>query len=78
MEAATGESVKDLKFMNAKEMSINDLKFLALRQGVSGVRGIELWGPAKEGQMVYKAILAARERFGIRQLGILTNLVNHV
>lgn len=78
MEAATGTSVKDVKFMNAKEMSIDGHKFLALRQGVSGERGYELWGPAKEGPAVWQAILAAGEKFGIRQLGMRTKLVNHV
>ncbi|KAH8747239.1 glycine cleavage T protein [Diaporthe sp. PMI_573] len=77
LEAATGESIRDLKFLDAKEMSIGELKFLALRQGVSGERGYELWGPSKDGQSVYKAILAAGEKFGIRQLGMRTKLVNH-
>jgi vanillate/3-O-methylgallate O-demethylase len=72
------QGLKSIEVMNAKEISINDLKFLALQQGVSGERGFELWGPAKEGQMVYKAILAAGERFGVRQLGMRTKLVNHV
>ncbi|KAF4465112.1 glycine cleavage system T [Fusarium albosuccineum] len=59
MEAATGSSVTDLKFMHAKIMTINGSKFWCLRQGVSGERGFELWGPADQGQMVYKAITAS-------------------
>jgi glycine cleavage system aminomethyltransferase T len=78
MEAATGASITDLQFLRAKEMSIHGMKFLALRQGVSGERGYELWGPAHEGQRVYKAILAAGKKFGIRQLGMRAKLVNHV
>ncbi|KAM0146230.1 hypothetical protein ACHAQE_010838 [Botrytis cinerea] len=78
MEAATGTGIKDLFFMNAKEMSINGMEFLALRQGVSGERGYELWGPAKDAHAIYKAIVAAGESFGLRQLGMRTKLVNHV
>lgn len=78
MEAATGSSITDLKFMNAKEMSINGSKLLCLRQGVSGERGFELWGPAEEAQTVYKAIMASGTKFGIRQLGGRAKTVNHV
>jgi glycine cleavage system aminomethyltransferase T len=78
MEAVTGTEITDLKFLYAKWMSINGMKFLALRQGVSGERGYELWGPAKDGQAVWKAIVEAGQGFGIRQLGMRTKLVNHV
>jgi glycine cleavage system aminomethyltransferase T len=78
MEAATGTGIKDVFFMNAKEMSIDGKKFLALRQGVSGERGYELWGPTKDGPAVYKALFEAGKPFGIRQLGMRTKLVNHV
>jgi glycine cleavage system aminomethyltransferase T len=78
MEAATGTGIKDILFMNAKEMSINSMKFLALRQGVSGERGYELWGPAKDAHAVYNAVFEAGKPFGIRRLGMRTKLVNHV
>ncbi|GAB7358499.1 hypothetical protein MBLNU230_g2562t1 [Neophaeotheca triangularis] len=77
MEEATGETITDLEFLDAKEMSIDGMKFLALRQGVSGEHGYELWGAAKDGQKVWKAIVATGEKFGIRQLGMRTKLVNH-
>ncbi|KPM37930.1 hypothetical protein AK830_g8625 [Neonectria ditissima] len=77
MEAATQSSVTDLKFMHSKDMSINGSKFWCLRQGVSGERGFELWGPADEGQAVYKAIMASGAKYGIRQLGGRAKPVNH-
>ncbi|VUC34634.1 unnamed protein product [Clonostachys rosea] len=77
MEAATKSRVTDLRFMRSKMMSIDGLQFLCLRQGVSGERGFELWGPAEQGQAVYRAILAYGAEFGIRQLGGRAKTVNH-
>jgi glycine cleavage system aminomethyltransferase T len=78
MEAATRFTITDLKFLYAKWMSIDGMEFLALRQGASGERGYELWGPAKDGQVVYNAIVTAGKKFGIRELGMCAKLVNHV
>jgi glycine cleavage system aminomethyltransferase T len=78
MEAATRSTITDLKFLYAKWMSIDRMEFLALRQGASGERGYELWGPAKDGQTVYNAIVTAGKKFGIRELGMRAKLVNHV
>ncbi|KAH7075087.1 glycine cleavage T protein [Paraphoma chrysanthemicola] len=78
MEEVTGSPVTDLKFMNAKELAIDGSKFLCLRQGVSGERGFELWGPAREGRKVYSAIVESGAKFGIRQLGGRAKPVNHV
>jgi glycine cleavage system aminomethyltransferase T len=78
MEAATGSKITDLYFLYAKWMSIDGMKFLALRQGVSGERGYELWGSAKDAHAVYKAVVKAGEQYGIRELGYRAKLVNHV
>ncbi|KAK7398738.1 hypothetical protein QQX98_011882 [Neonectria punicea] len=77
MEAATKSTVTDLKFMRSKRMSIDGLEFWCLRQGVSGERGLELWGPAEQAHAVYRAILAYGTEFGIRQLGGRAKTVNH-
>lgn len=78
MEEITGDTVRDLKFMHAKEMSIQGSKFLCLRQGVSGELGFELWGPALDGQKIYSEIVRFGVKFGIRQLGGRAKPVNHV
>ncbi|KAI1095557.1 glycine cleavage T protein [Rostrohypoxylon terebratum] len=78
MDEVTGDTTRDLKFMHAKELSIGSHKFLYLRQGVSGERGFELWGPAEDGQAVYSAIVKCGEKHGIRQLGGRAKPVNHV
>lgn len=76
--AAMGELIRDLPFMNAREVSINGTKSLALRQGVSGERGYKFWGSAKDEQELWKALFQAGEKFGLRQLGMRVKLVNHV
>ncbi|KAH7009577.1 glycine cleavage T protein [Ilyonectria destructans] len=79
MNEITGNTTHDIKFMHAKEMSIEGCKFLCLRQGISGELGFELWGPAEESHKIYGAILElGRKKFGIRQLGGRTKAVNHV
>ncbi|PSR75082.1 glycine cleavage T protein [Coniella lustricola] len=77
MEEATGSSLRDLQFMHAREVSINNFNFLCLRQGVSGERGFELWGPAGQGQSVYRAIVEIGEKYGIKRLGRRAKAVNH-
>lgn len=78
MDEVTKNTTRDIKFMSNKEMAIGERKFFCLRQGVSGERGFELWGPAADGQAVYSAIVKAGEKYGIRQLGGRAKPVNHV
>jgi len=50
----------------------------ALRQGMSGEPGFELQGPAELGPEVRAAVLAAGERYGIRQMGGRIAPINHL
>ncbi|CZR52299.1 uncharacterized protein PAC_02176 [Phialocephala subalpina] len=50
-----GQTIRDLRFMSSKELSIKGCKLLCLRQGVSGEQGFELWGKAAEGPKVEAA-----------------------
>ncbi|XDG05701.1 hypothetical protein ABKA04_005316 [Annulohypoxylon sp. FPYF3050] len=77
-ELTTDRTIRDLKFMHAKETSIwKSHEFLCLRSGVSGEAGFELWGPAETGQAVYSAIVKCGKKHGIRQLGSRAKPVNH-
>jgi vanillate/3-O-methylgallate O-demethylase len=78
LEKATGESLRDITFMNFRETSINGMPFLALRQSMAGELGYELHGSSKFGRAIYQAILDAGEEFGIRRIGSRTQQVNHV
>ncbi|KAI9159182.1 glycine cleavage t protein (aminomethyl transferase) [Paramyrothecium foliicola] len=76
LSAADG-GIRDIKFMQWKEISINGHRTKCLRQGVSGELGFELWGPIEEGRAVYSAILEAGRKYNIRRLGARAKMVNH-
>ncbi|ETS73686.1 hypothetical protein PFICI_14632 [Pestalotiopsis fici W106-1] len=79
LDEITGSTVRDIKFMSAKRLSIQGRQFWCLRQGVSGEVGFELWGPAAEGREVYDAIRQLGQRkYGLRQLGCRAKPINHV
>src|SRR5205823_4783450 len=57
------------KFFNMGEITIAGHKVRALHHGMSGVPGLELFGPWKEGDDVRAAIVEAGRDFGLRQVG---------
>lgn len=78
MEAATGESLRDIGFMRFRDTRIGNVRLKALRQGMAGEIGYELHGPIEHAQEVYNALLNHGRDFGIRRLGGRTKMVNHV
>jgi glycine cleavage system aminomethyltransferase T len=78
MEAATGESLRDIGFMRFRDTQIGNVRLKALRQGMAGEIGYELHGPIEHAQEVYNALLKHGRDFGIRRLGGRTKMVNHV
>ena len=69
MEKATGKPVPEIKFFNMGEFVINGRKVRALRHGMVGQPGWELFGPWEEGDEIRAAILAAGKDLGIRAAG---------
>jgi len=78
MEAATGESLRDIGFMRFRDTQIGNVGLKALRQGMAGEIGYELHGPIEQAQVVYDALLKHGRDYGIRRLGGRTKMVNHV
>jgi vanillate/3-O-methylgallate O-demethylase len=78
VEKASGESVRDIRFMRFGKIHIAGCEMLALRQGMAGEIGFELQGPSKYRNDVYSAIMKAGEGFGIRRLGGRVASVNHL
>ncbi|MGD8808697.1 MAG: aminomethyl transferase family protein, partial [Gammaproteobacteria bacterium] len=72
MEAATGTSVPDIRFFTMDRLTIAGCEVRALRHGMVGMPGFELFGPWEEGEAVREAIVAAGRPFGIRQVGART------
>lgn len=69
IEAVNGGPVPDIKFFNIGAINVAGRQVPALHHGMSGVPGLEIWGPYEEGDEVKEAILEAGRDFGIRQVG---------
>jgi syringate O-demethylase len=69
IEQALGASPPELKFFNLTTVTIAGEPVQALRHGMVGQPGWELFGPWEDEPAVHEALLAAGERFGMRQVG---------
>jgi vanillate/3-O-methylgallate O-demethylase len=72
MEKATGKPVPEIRFFNMDTLIIGGKPVRALRHGMVGQPGFELFGPWEDGDAVREAIVAAGQEFGIRQVGART------
>lgn len=64
-----GGQIPDIKFFNMGEITIAGRKVRALRHGMAGEPGLEIWGPHEEREEIRAAIVEAGEEFGLRQVG---------
>ena len=69
MEAVTGVPTPDLKFFNVTHFNVKGHTVHALRHGMAGQAGYEIWGPWEEGDAVREAIVEAGGAFGLHQAG---------
>ncbi len=69
MEKVTGKPTPDIRFFNMDVMTIAGRGVRALRHGMVGQPGWELFGPWEYGEEVRDAILEGGREFGIRQVG---------
>jgi len=69
LEKATGGRVPEIKFFNMGGLTIAGHAVRALHHGMSGVPGLELFGPWAEGDDVRAAIVEAGKDYGLAQVG---------
>jgi glycine cleavage system aminomethyltransferase T len=69
MEKATGKPAPDIRFFNMDVFTIAGRGVRALRHGMVGQPGWELFGPWEDGDAVRAAIVEAGQEYGIRQVG---------
>ncbi|MGA8767589.1 MAG: hypothetical protein WB559_11255 [Candidatus Acidiferrales bacterium] len=69
METVTGKPVPDIRFFNIGLFTIAGRDVHALRHGMVGQPGWELFGPWEYGDEVRNAILEGGQDYGIRQVG---------
>jgi glycine cleavage system aminomethyltransferase T len=72
MEKVTGQPAPDIRFFNMDVLKVAGKNVRALRHGMVGQPGWELFGPWEEGEAVREAIVAAGQEYGIRQVGART------
>ncbi len=69
IEALTGEEPPKLKFFHMTHFTIAGKDVRALRHGMAGEPGYELWGPWADNDAVHGAIVEVGERYGLVQVG---------
>ena len=60
-----GGTFPEIKFFKMGYITIAGRKVRALRHGMAGAPGLEIWGPYAEGEEIRDAILEAGKEFGI-------------
>lgn len=78
LEAATGESLRDIGFLRYRDARIAGHTVQIMRLGMAGTLAYELHGATADGPEVYDAVVRAGEPHGIERLGWQTFQVNHV
>ena len=69
MHKVLGAAPPELKFFNMCWMTIAGKKVRALRHGMAGQPGFELFGPSDEGDAVKDALMEAGREFGLKLCG---------
>jgi vanillate/3-O-methylgallate O-demethylase len=69
IEKLNGGPIPEIKFFSMDYITIAGRKVRALRHGMAGAPGLEVWGPYAEGEEIRAAIVAAGADFGLKQVG---------
>ncbi|MCO6388854.1 aminomethyltransferase family protein [Aliihoeflea sp. 40Bstr573] len=69
LEKLNGGPVPEIKFFNMDWIKVAGKKVRALRHGMAGVPGLELYGPYEDYDLIRDAILAAGEEHGLVAVG---------
>jgi vanillate/3-O-methylgallate O-demethylase len=69
MDAVCGSSLPDLRFFHIADITIDGHAARALRHGIAGERGFEIFGPWEDGETILNVLLEAGAPFGIVRAG---------
>jgi vanillate/3-O-methylgallate O-demethylase len=69
IEKLNGAPPPDIKFFNMDSIKIGKRTVRALRHGMAGAPGLEVWGPYEEREEIRETIIAAGKEFGLVQVG---------
>ena len=70
IEKLNGGPFPNIKFFHMDVIKIAGRKVRALRHGMAGAPGLEIWGPYAEGEEIRAAIVEAGKDFDLHQVGI--------
>ncbi|MCA3749312.1 MAG: aminomethyl transferase family protein, partial [Rubrobacter sp.] len=76
LEKLNGGPLPQVPFFNMYEINIGGRKVRALRHGMSGQPGAEIFGPWEERDEIKGTIVEAGEEYGLRQVGSRTYATN--
>jgi vanillate/3-O-methylgallate O-demethylase len=69
LEKLNGGALPEIKFFNMDAINIAGRRVRALRHGMAGAPGLEVWGPYEEREEIRAAIVSAGKDFGLREVG---------
>ncbi len=69
IQKLNGGPYGEIKFFNMGRIKIAGRDVRALRHGMAGTPGLEIWGPYEERDEIRNAILEAGKEFGLREVG---------
>jgi vanillate/3-O-methylgallate O-demethylase len=69
LEKINGGPVPEIKFFHMGVIQIAGRKVRALRHGMAGAPGLEVWGPYEEREEIREAIVSAGKEFGLLEVG---------
>jgi vanillate/3-O-methylgallate O-demethylase len=69
LQKLNGGPLPEIKFFNMDTIQIAGRRVRALRHGMAGAPGLEVWGPYEEREEIREAIIDAGKNFGLLQVG---------
>ncbi len=69
IEKLNGGPIPEIKFFRMDSINIAGRKVRALRHGMAGAPGLEIWGPYAEGDEIRAAIVEAGKDWGLYEVG---------
>ncbi|SRR5579875_677748 len=69
LEKLNGGPIPEIKFFDMGYINLAGRKVRALRHGMAGAPGLEIWGPYEEREEIRAAIVEAGKEFGLVQVG---------
>jgi vanillate/3-O-methylgallate O-demethylase len=69
IEKLNGGPIPEIKFFNMDTIRIAGRDVRALRHGMAGAPGLEIFGPYEDGEAIKEAVLEAGKEFGIVPVG---------